>query len=384
MKIYIDVSELTKVNFVSGIQRVVIEIVTRWINCDYDVCLLFFDEKKKLFLTIDNEKFVNYYMHHLKKKQFVTRNRKQISEFGEGDVFFDIDSVWMNSLKRSYLLPILKSQGVVIVSHIYDIIPITEPQYCHELTVLHFMDYLGAHIENSDLIIANANATIDAIRKVDAYRVGKYATKVVKLGSNIKPPKAKVEVSTRIQNIVESGTYILMVGTMEPRKNHKYVLEAFEKELFDKNIHLVFAGRMGWNMEEFMHVVKHHPQLGKKFFYLDNATDDEIVYLYKHAFFVAFASYNEGFGLPIIESFANGTPVLSADIPVLRETGGDYCDYFSLSESQDFINKVKYYLSDKDSYQKKKDMIHSYTAVGWDESAKEMYKAIKSIWEEEV
>ncbi len=379
MKIYIDVSELSKVNFVSGIQRVVIEVVTRWINCDYDVCLLSFNEKKRAFFVIDNDKFVEYYTKHLNKKQFITKKEMQISEFGSGDVFFDIDSVWMNSLKRSYLLPILKSQSVTLVSHIYDIIPITEPQYCHELTVLHFMDYLGAHIENSDLIIANANATIDAIRKVDAHGIGKYDSRVVKLGSNLKSRKEELTVSGKIQDIVASGTYILMVGTMEPRKNHKFILEAFEKELFDKDVHLVFAGRLGWNMESFMEIIKHHPQLGKKFFYIGGASDDEILYLYEHAFFVAFASYNEGFGLPIIESFANGTPVLAADIPVLRETGGDYCDYFSLDDSQEFIDKVNYYLSDSNAYQEKKKLIREYTAVSWDESAKEMYDAIASL-----
>ncbi len=377
--LYIDVSELTKVDYVSGIQRVVIEVITRWISWGYHPVLLSFQEKKKIYQIIDNEKFADYYTNHSKRKKILTKGSIEIADIKTGDIFFDIDCTWMNSMKRSYLLPILKAQGATVVSHIYDIIPITEPQFCHELTVLHFMDYLGAHIENSDLIIANANATIDAIKQIDIEGIGHYKTEVVKLGSNLKSKKEKLEVSDHVKDIVDSGTYILMVGTMEPRKNHAFVLDAFEKTLFNENIHLVFAGRVGWNMDEFMDRIKNHPELNKKFFYINNASDDEINYLYENAFFVAFASYNEGFGLPIIESMAKGTPVLASDIPVLREVGRDLCEYFSLNDNTEFIEKINYYLQNRKAYEEKKAAVVQVESTTWDSCAREMYEKIERL-----
>jgi glycosyltransferase involved in cell wall biosynthesis len=237
------------------------------------------------------------------------------------------------------------------------------------------MDYIGAHIENSDLIIANANATIDAIRNIDSEGIGNYQTAVVKLGSDIRAKKTQLSISSDVKAAVESGKYILMVGTIEPRKNHKFVLDAFEKELFDKDLHLIFAGRPGWNIEEFMERIQNHPLRNNKFFYFNNATDDDVTYLYENAFVTAFASYNEGFGLPIIESFAHGTPVLSADIPVLRETGGEYCEYFSLNDLDDFVSKVRKY-DNEDLYKKICNQIAGYKATTWEECAKEIFSAV--------
>ena len=76
-------------------------------------------------------------------------------------IFFDIDAVWNNESKRSYLYPVLKSKNFDIVTLVYDVIPIKYPQYCHKDTVIRFIDYLSAVLKYSDLIITNTeNGTL--------------------------------------------------------------------------------------------------------------------------------------------------------------------------------------------------------------------------------
>lgn len=383
MVVCIDITEMINVNFVSGIQRVVNQILTSWIERDKkDIRLLKYDFKNNYFQIIDNNKFYAFYTgQNIDKKTLITNKHIRINEFNEKMLFFDMDSVWMNFCKRSWLLPLLKKQRVKVATLIYDIIPITESQYCHEFTTLNFMEYLGAHLKYSDLIIANTQATIDSIHEIISgtdVKVIKGA--VVPLGSDFQCGEVKeLKVQESVRRVVNKGKYILMVGTLEPRKNHRYVLEAFEKSLFDEKINLVFAGRVGWNIEQFMNDVYSHEKFNIQLFHINNATDLDIEYLYNNAFLVAFPSFNEGFGLPIIEAFERMTPVLAADIPVLREVGGDYCDYVDLKDVESFIEKVKKYLQDTTSYLAVKDNLKNFQMTSWKEVAENMWKICNEL-----
>ncbi len=381
MRICIDITEMYKVDFVSGIQRVVIEVTTRFIRDGKNLLLLVYDSGKSCFVEVDNNKYYDFYTKKSSDKDYLLPERcMSVSDFGESDIFFDMDSVWMNPLKRSYLLPELKKTGCKIAAHIYDIIPVTDAQYCHEFTTLSFLEYIGAQLENADLIISNAQATIDAIVElIKDTEISKVNGAVVKLGSDIKGGSKTANVRESVKKIARSGKYVLMVGTMEPRKNHRYVLNAFEKVLFDKGINLVFAGRIGWNVESLIKDIKSHEKLGTQLFFENGLSDSEITYLYENCMLVAFPSFNEGFGLPIIEAFAKGAPVLAADIPVLREVGGEYCKYFSLEDVNTFADLVKNYIENPEEYAKDKERIKSYQRYTWDACAESMFEALMTV-----
>lgn len=120
------------------------------------------------------------------KDELVTDQRVNPVNMQPGTVFFDIDGVWSLSLKRSHLLPILKANGVKLVVYVYDIIPITHPQFCHEQTVYNFMTYIGAYLQCADLIIASAQSTLDEIDKLlEQLNLPKIPGKVSWLGSDL-------------------------------------------------------------------------------------------------------------------------------------------------------------------------------------------------------
>ncbi len=383
MKIYIDVSVLTLATFVTGIQRVTQEIAIRLIESENaEVWLLHYNAAEDTYHRIDNKLFFKYYREKQGvKNKMITGQKVALEEIGAGTVFFDLDAAWMSRVKRSYLLPILKSQGAKIVAHIYDIISVTHPQYCLERGVYNFMDFIGAHLQYADEMIVNAEATKAELKELSE-RIGVTLPRchVIALGADFRKREAVADrqVSAALAGLAQDKPYMLMVGTVEPRKNHKLLLEAYDKGLARQGYNIVFAGYMGWNMESFEEQLKNHPDYGKGIFHFEGLGDKEISYLYQHAKFLAFCSYTEGFGLPIIEAIQRGLPVIAADIPVLREVGGEYCLWFEQDNAQSLCDTVSYYEEHEAEYNGLKKRLADFEPTKWEQSAARMQEVLCS------
>ncbi|MEM8119924.1 glycosyltransferase, partial [Morganella morganii] len=95
----------------------------------------------------------------------------------------------------------------------------------------------------------------------------------------------------------------LMVSTIEPRKNHGYLLDAFERAWAQgSQARLCIAGRIGWKCEALVERVRQHPELNKRLFMFNDLSDKSLEYAYSHAASLVFPSYVEGFGLPLVEA----------------------------------------------------------------------------------
>lgn len=389
MKIYIDLSNLMLVDFVTGIQRVVREITARIVNeSSHEFCLMTYNFRKNAFQKLSNELFVRYFtVGDIEKENVTTDEIIRIEDIPSGAVFFDIDSVWNARLNRSWLLPILKRSGVKIVTQLYDLIPITHPQFCHSSTTANFMTYVGANLKYADLIITNSNTTVQALDDLtDKLGIERKKSIVVPLSSdftNNGSSEDRDEVDPEVKEIADKGKYLLMLGTIEPRKNHSLVIDALESGLAEAGMRAIFAGRIGWNVEELEKRMKEHPLYNESLFFVERPDDATVDYLYKHAFAVAFPTFNEGFGLPIIESFMRGTPVVASDIGVLHEVAGEYADYFDPNDKDDLVRCVKSLMDDPALYEQRRERLKSYVPYTWDESARDMLAALETLDEEQ-
>ena len=381
--VYSDITNLMNVNFLTGIQRVVREIIVRMLkDTNITMKLLAYDECLNAYKLLDNTIFLEYFEDNSgEKKDICTGTIIEFSDIPSGSVFFDIDSVWNSRLKRSWLFPLLKQKGVKIVTQLYDLIPITHPQFTHENTCMNFMVYIGANIEYADLIITSAQATVDALNDLcDKLNRKRKKCIVVPLGADFSAKNTEGEIDDEIVNIT-SNRYILMIGTIEPRKNHSLVIDALENGLADLGINVVFAGRIGWNVSDLEKRIKEHPLLGKNLFFIEKPNDATVDLLYKNAWAVAFPTFNEGFGLPMIEAFCRHTPVIASDIKVLREVGGDLADYFDHYDKDSFIRTVSALADDEEKYLKKKAELEEFVPFTWDDSAKMFASAVCSVTE---
>lgn len=123
---------------------------------------------------------------------------------------------------------------------------------------------------------------------------------------------------------IPAGGYWLNVGTIEPRKNQRRLVEAYARYLAmgGKPMPLVLAGGKGWLMEDFKN---HLSELGieTQIVMTGYVSDDELIWLYRNCYANLYPSLFEGFGLPVLEGMQFGAPTLTSNSTSIPEVAGD-------------------------------------------------------------
>ena len=176
-----------------------------------------------------------------------------------------------------------------------------------------------------------------------------------------------------------SDHFILFVGTLQPRKNIKRLIEAFAKVKHDKELDLVIVGRKGWLYEEILET----PQnlgIEDRVKSLENVEDDELPLFYKNALCFVLPSLYEGFGLPVLEAMKQGCPVITSNISSLPEAGGDAAIYVDPEDIDDIAKKITKLISDdklrKELIEKGKNQIAKFS---WEKTAKETLRVLEEV-----
>ena len=138
--------------------------------------------------------------------------------------------------------------------------------------------------------------------------------------------------------------YLMIVSTIEPRKNHVALIRAFERVLArrETDLRLVVVGSPGWRFHEVLQVMAPLIRRGR-LFHLDRVPQAELRVLYTHAEAVAFPSLYEGFGYSPLEAMCCDTPAIASDIAAHRWAYGDaaaYCDPYRVDTIADAIERV--------------------------------------------
>jgi glycosyltransferase involved in cell wall biosynthesis len=138
------------------------------------------------------------------------------------------------------------------------------------------------------------------------------------------------------------GGFWLSVGTLEPRKNHVRLIEAYRllKAKLGTTFPLVLAGGQGWMMP---HVEKLTEGLapGREIVLTGYASDDELQWLFANCFGFIYPSLFEGFGMPVLEALTLGAPVLCSNTTSLPEAAGDAALYFDPSDTESIANAMQ-------------------------------------------
>jgi glycosyltransferase involved in cell wall biosynthesis len=115
--------------------------------------------------------------------------------------------------------------------------------------------------------------------------------------------------------------YVVLVGTVEPRKNHRMMLHVWRQmERFgDDPPRLVIVGARGWNDEPVQQMLLRSPELARSVLHVSGLSNEALRYVIGHARALLMPSFIEGFGIPLVESAALGTPIIASDLPVFAE-----------------------------------------------------------------
>lgn len=376
MKIYMNLTNLMNVKFTTGIQRVVIEVAVRLIRNNISVVLFQYNDMRKICQKLDNHKFIDFYHNGEGRKEDIVRGEDtfDFKDIEPWAIYYDIDGVWNNCLSNLFIYKQLKIAGTKIVVFIHDIVPVTYPQFGADATVFYFMRYFAASLAYADQILVSTNAIKNDIESVvSQLGMSPIPIQITGLAADFKKEEKNEKVNAKaVKTVKNLGDYILCVGTIEPRKNQKLVLDAFDKEFAELGLGLVFVGRVGWNSEELVDRIKTHPKRGKTFFFVDDANDATLNYYYQNAYALAFPSFYEGFGLPIVEALQMQVPVISSDVNVLKEVGGDCAVYFESNNVDSFLDVLRNYRQNPGEYDAMREHITEYSLLTWDDVVRNM------------
>src|SRR3990167_4200812 len=262
-----------------------------------------------------------------------------------GDQLVLLDSSW-----HSDFFPFaeqLKREGVGIVSVIYDLIPLTHPQFYDTRLVQIFNEWFNWITQTADGYVAISATVRDQVREELQRRLGPAKADTLwfdyfHLGSELDLSEACAAVEPRLTRVFKTPEPVfLMVSTIEPRKNHDYLLDAFERAWASgSHARLCIAGRIGWKCDALLARVRNHPQLNQRLFMFNDLSDTSLEHAYSHASALVFPSWVEGFGLPLVEAMQRGLPAMGSDIPIFREIGCAFMAYFDLAEPQSLADLV--------------------------------------------
>jgi FkbM family methyltransferase len=325
----LDVSHTVSSNLHTGIQRVVRETVTKW-SADHDVVMIYFDLEKRyaMPLTPDEINRLERWREHLivGAPDHIRRVPDVVAEA--------VVVPWHGQLlvpelaaepERCEPFRALTTSGVIrrlgLVG--YDVIPVTASETVTDGMAANFAGYMS--------LVKYAHR-LSAISEATAHDFHAFNTMLASQGLRgpdvaAHPLPTEIPVCSdrdleEVRRRLELGStpLILVVGSHEPRKNHLVVLEAAQKMWRNgADFHLLMIGGSGWRSEEFEAYVDllqsaHYPLAVWR-----RAGEADLWASYHVARFSVFPSLIEGYGLPVAESLACGTPVITSDIGSMAE-----------------------------------------------------------------
>jgi glycosyltransferase involved in cell wall biosynthesis len=314
--------------------------------------------------------------------------RDEVVDPGPGDILgiVDISGQQLVAAVDSGLHQQLRANGCLVFAVVHDILPVTHP-HCFppgaDKTHQRWMEAVSTF----DAIFGTSKAVRDTVRgwlvenqpeRVEVIKTGHFALGTDHIATSEMgdepPPNLDLPTDRRL---------FITVGTIEPRKRHQQVLDAFEHRWAAGSTDcLVIVGKEGWqelpdrhrrDIPETVKRLSGHPERGQRLFWLDGLNDSELDALYHQADGLIAASEDEGYGLPLVEAGARSVPILARDIPVFREVAPAQTCFF-----QGFTGDALATALDDWVPQRERDECpgQSEDSVSWRESAKQLWAQI--------
>lgn len=162
------------------------------------------------------------------------------------------------------------------------------------------------------------SAKILTVSEFSKQRIVKWSgipeAKVIVVGNGVSQ-----EFNAEVNKFNPGFPYIFVVGNRKAHKNEARILEAFSLSVHPEGVKLIFSGNAS---DELLILIEKYELTGKVIF-LGNIPSDELASCYRGAEMLLFPSLYEGFGLPVIEAMACGTPVITSNTTSLEEIAGD-------------------------------------------------------------
>ena len=212
---------------------------------------------------------------------------------------------------------------------VHDISPLVMPENHESANVEFHLDQLDRALISSDAVFCVSKATEEALHATFPsaksktrllYQYADWPSEFEEIERNLDPPRF--------------GPYVVVVGTLEPRKNLQLIFQSLaEPAIRDSDVKFVVIGRKGWKVDEFLAELPSESR--ERVIFTGFVTEFAKYRLLRHCEFLVFPSIYEGFGIPALEAMSLGKPVLASmttSFPEVIGEAGIYFDPLSPSE----------------------------------------------------
>lgn len=377
-RVLVDVSHISAGDHATGIQRVVRSVV-RWLYCSARAGV------EVVAVRLEGEHLVeaSEWLDAGGLRTAVERAAGSGSavEPRWGDTLLMLDSSWARYGEFAPVFERVRALQGRIWTAVYDLLPLRLPQCWPPGAMEWFRGWIEAALRHSDALVCISRTVADeVVALIEQGTLPRGRVRQVgywHLGCDALPGGGEEEapMTDRVAAATASRRMLLMVGTIEPRKNHALVLDAFEQLwAAGADVSLCIAGKQGWLVETLMERLQSHPERGRRLHQLDAPSDAELQQCYRRAAGLLFASSGEGFGLPLMEAAHAGLPILASDLPVLREVAGEHARYFALGPASGLAEAIRGWLADWDA-----GRVPSSRAIeplSWEQSAEQLLDCV--------
>jgi len=256
--------------------------------------------------------------------------RRRLKKHDEPPIFLVVSH---HHLSREHTMrSIRRSFGARCVCFLHDLIPIDYPEYFHPGKEQEHRRVTETITRFFDAVIVNSQSTAQSFRHFLSSQPVSSRPEPTILATNIHvapPGVSPFPRPARTPDVPHSVPYFIVLGTIEPRKNHMLLLNLWGRlaTTMAKPPRLLVIGSRGWENEQVVDMLERSQRLHGLVEEHNRLDDLGVGALLTQARAVLVPSFVEGFGLPLAEALASGVPVICSDIPEFREIGRDVPDY---------------------------------------------------------
>jgi glycosyltransferase involved in cell wall biosynthesis len=315
-----------------------------------------------------------------------TTNKYTALEIGEAisteDYFFSFGT-------ENFLLPAsikasqrLRAKGGKVIRLIYDVIPVSEPQWVCSETCHNFGEAMRTTLPSCDLILTISEySRSDIISYAKKENIEHPPIAPIRLGDVISEDSTSRGIQHSISD-KQKRLFFLCLGTIEPRKNHRLLYDCWRRlsqDCAESCPDLICIGAHHQMSKQLIHEITHDPLTKERITLLENIGDEQLEWYFDHCIATIFPSMSEGWGLPVAESLARGRLCLASNASSIPEIS-EMPLFFDPQDAAGLSELVIRVTEDREWRASEEEKVRTqFKPTTWAETAKQILEATESL-----